>query len=175
MIMKKRNKVLLGILAVCVCFIAIFVYFDNHIVTLSKEDEEKLRTLIVENDKNIYHPVDFTAVSQRIFMINETESGIDIYGKFFIKNYVKSEDGKTLNDEGGYNDLLVITLDKEHHEITNVWSPESGSEYVGSILAKFPFMTWSRAFMRRDSYSDDMLKECEEQMREYQLKMNSHE
>lgn len=164
---KKKGLIVIIIFSF---LIGLFIYFDNSLVKSTQEFENELRELIVEWNSNPNHYADFTAESHCIFKIKENENEKIIYGRFCIIEYTFSEDDKRLHESGGYNDLLVVYLDKKNGKITNVWTPQDGDNYVSSVLSKFPFVTWSRALIRSERYTEAMLEECNKQILEYQSK-----
>ena len=99
-------------------------------------------------------------------VLAETEEEVEVYLQVMMLDFQQSEDG--YKKDGGISAHMAVTFQKDGGEYRNgeVWLPQSGTENMPSIKAKFS----DRAYEQVEhylEYSEELQKQCYRQAEEH--------
>lgn len=162
--MKKKI-----IIIICIC-IGLLVFCHLRTVRLPNEVNKQFISLLKE--KYQIEDIDFVAISYDLLDKKVIDNELILYGNFCILSYDLDENVE--NPYSGYHDFMALNMHKDknnHYSLKDIWTPNDGSNYLSSLLKKFPLSTWTQILFY-NKYSTELYEDCQRQLSEYMSQKN---
>lgn len=157
--MKKKI-----LLIICIC-IDLLVFYHLRSVRLPNEVNKQVISLLKE--KYQIEDIDFIAVSYDLLDKKVIGDELILYGNFCILSYDLDESIE--NPYSGYHDFMALNMHKDknnNYSLKDIWTPTDGSNYLSSLLKKFPLSTWTQILFD-NKYSNELYEDCQSQLSKY--------